>query len=94
MGATEDQIDYLMGFPGSNMEFVDYEDQLPTHKVCFEEPFWIDVFEVTQAQFSELEGQSAKGSYFLGDDLPREQLTWLEANAFCEKRGARLPTEA
>ena len=52
------------------MEFVDYEDQLPTHKVCFEEPFWIDVFEVTQAQFSELEGQSAKGSYLLGDDLP------------------------
>ena len=94
MGTTEDQIDYLMGFPGSNMEVGNYEDQLPAHEVCFNGPFWIDVDEVPQAQFSELAGQSAMESYYAGADLPREQVTRFEAEAFCEKRGARLPTEA
>jgi len=28
-------------------------DEQPVHEVCFEEPFWIDVYEVTSAQFVE-----------------------------------------
>lgn len=69
-------------------------DEKPPHKVCFEQPFWIDKYEVTQAQFEQLGGKVANASYFTGDDLPVEQITWFESKIFCEARGARLPTEA
>jgi hypothetical protein len=32
-----------------------YIDEQPIHEVCFEEPFWIDVYEVTNAQFGLIE---------------------------------------
>ena len=94
MGATEDQVDYLMSFPGSNMELENYQDQFPAHKICFDEPFWIDVYEVTQAQFIAFQGEADNDSLFSGGNLPREKITWIEANNFCQQRGVRLPTEA
>jgi len=94
MGIMEAQADYLEGFPGSSMELEDFRDQMPIHEVCFKDAFWIDVFEVTQEQFLEFEGEANLQSYFQGNDLPREQITWMEAGNFCEQRGARLPTEA
>jgi len=68
--------------------------ELPIHTVCFDQPIWLDVYEVTQAQFAEFGGQAAQESCFQGDDLPRECITWHEAQAFCELRSARLPYEA
>jgi hypothetical protein len=59
----------------------------PLNEICFAEPFWIDVTEVTNEQF----GSSGTWSE---DDLPREDVTWFEAVEHCEERGARLPTEA
>jgi tetratricopeptide (TPR) repeat protein len=69
------------------MGSTDYEDEQPVHQQCFSEPFWIDVYEVTNEQY---------GSYKLwsGDNLPRVMVNWSEAVAHCESRGARLPTEA
>jgi formylglycine-generating enzyme required for sulfatase activity len=64
-----------------------YDDEQPLTRQCFHEPFWIDVYEVTNVQY----GSSGKWS---GDELPREQVNWAEAVAHCESRGARLPTEA
>jgi len=32
----------------------------PIHKVCFKEPYWIDVCEVTQAQFATLGGEAGR----------------------------------
>lgn len=66
----------------------------PIHKVCFIEPFWLDVYEVTQNQFARLEGEAESESCFEGGSRPRECVTWYEAKAFCELRGARLPKEA
>ena len=94
MGVTQDQIAYLSGFAGSMMEPRDYADQMPAHEVCFAEPFWIDVHEVTQEQFAGFNGRAERPSYFPGADLPREQISWSEAAAFCAQRDARLPTEA
>lgn len=62
-------------------------DERPEHEICFENAFWIDRYEVTNAQF----GQAGN---FQGDDRPRENLTWFEARDFCTQRGGRLPTEA
>lgn len=62
-------------------------DEQPVHEICFASPFWIDRYEVTNAQFG-------VAGAFQGDDRPRENLTWFEARDFCASRDARLPTEA
>lgn len=62
-------------------------DEQPVHEICFDELFWIDRYEVTNAQY----GSAGNGQ---GENQPRENLTWLEAFDFCTNRGARLPTEA
>jgi serine/threonine-protein kinase len=54
---------------------------------CFNQPFWIDRTEVTNAQY----GQSAR---WRGEQRPRERVSWMAARDFCIQRGARLPTEA
>ncbi len=69
-------------------------DEQPVHQQCFAEPFWIDKYEVTQAQFEQLGGQKANANRFAGDNLPIERITWFEARDYCENnRGGRLPTE-
>ncbi len=60
-------------------------DERPVHQQCIDTPFWIDQFEVSNAQYGS-PGQ------FPGADLPRDSLTWFQARAFCERRGGRLPT--
>lgn len=62
-------------------------DERPTYEICFSQVFWIDRYEVTNAQYG---GQGN----FPGDNRPRENLTWVEARDFCVERGVRLPTEA
>ncbi len=64
-----------------------FEDESPEHVVCFDKPFWIDVTEVTNAQFG-------SAGLFNQPDLPRENVSWFEALSHCASRGARLPTEA
>lgn len=70
------------------------DDEQPAHEVCIEEPFWIDRYEVSNAQFNRFGGHAEKGSNRTYPDFPREQIGWHEAQAFCALRGARLPTEA
>jgi formylglycine-generating enzyme required for sulfatase activity len=58
---------------------------------CFDEPFWISRYEVTQAQYEALMGENP--SFFKGANLPIEQVTWFDAREFAAKVGLRLPTE-
>lgn len=94
MGSTEEQIEYIMGFDSSTEPRSWFDSQQPVHEVCFETPFWIDVHEVSQAQFAGFGGQADKDSVFVGAERPRESVSWFEADAFCRKRSARLLTEA
>lgn len=71
-----------------------YDDERPVHEVCFEEPFWIDVYEVTNGQFAVFGGQARYSSNWTETDRPRDRITWPEADAFCRSRGTRLLTEA
>lgn len=64
-----------------------FTEETPEHEVCFEEPFWIAVTETTNEQFG------AAGS-LAGDDYPRNDVTWSQAQSFCQSKGGRLPTEA
>ncbi|MCA0457555.1 MAG: SUMF1/EgtB/PvdO family nonheme iron enzyme [Chloroflexi bacterium] len=63
------------------------EDQAPAGEQCIDQPFWIDRYEVTNAQFG------STGN-FTADNQPRDSVSWFEARDFCEAReGSRLPTE-
>jgi formylglycine-generating enzyme required for sulfatase activity len=61
---------------------------------CFDEPFWIDKYEVTQADFERLGGEQSDPPDFEGANRPVEDITWFEARDFCALRNAQLPTEA
>ncbi len=64
-------------------------DEQPVHEQCITEPFWLDKYEVTNALYG-----SASGSSFSSEaDQPRNYVTWLKAQAFCEARGETLPSE-
>lgn len=61
---------------------------------CFNEPFWIDKYEVTQGNFERLDGVQSDPSGFNGENRPVKDIIWFEARDFCALRGGRLPTEA
>jgi formylglycine-generating enzyme required for sulfatase activity len=67
-----------------------FTPEVPAHEVCFDQPFWIDKFEVTNAQF----GSVGCELWSSEPDQPRNCVTWFAARDHCEARGARLPTEA
>ena len=85
MGATREQ--------GSDY----YDDEKPAHQVTVSS-FHISKYQVTQAQWKAVMGNNP--SNFKGDNLPVEQVSWIEVQEFINKLNAqtgkqyRLPTEA
>jgi iron(II)-dependent oxidoreductase len=69
------------------------DNEKPEHEQCFDQPFWIDKYEVTNRQFQNNGGYAGRGSYWSGADYPRDSITWIESRDYCASRGARLPTE-
>jgi Tol biopolymer transport system component/serine/threonine protein kinase/formylglycine-generating enzyme required for sulfatase activity len=57
---------------------------------CFDEPFWIDRYEVTNQQY----GSTGCDENSSEANQPRNCVNWFEARDFCQLRDARLPTEA
>jgi formylglycine-generating enzyme required for sulfatase activity len=72
----------------------EFANESPEHEVCFEEPFWIDIYEVSNGQYADFGGYIRRASSWADPDHPRENINWEDADFFCQKRGARLPTEA
>ena len=81
---------YLMG-NSSDRSRLSYEDVKPV-PVTIERAFSIGTTEVTQAAYRVVMGTNP--SFYQGDDLPVDSVTWVEASEFCRKVGGRLPTEA
>ena len=60
--------------------------------------YYISKYEITQAQYKAVMGENP--SYYNGDNLPVERVTYYQAKSFCEKLSAKtgkkyaLPTEA
>ena len=85
MGATSEQ--------GSDA----FDDEKPTHSVTLSS-YYICKYEVTQALWRAVMGSNP--SYFEGDNLPVEQVSWNDCQTFINRlnsytgRNFRLPTEA
>lgn len=85
MGATSEQ--------GSHA----YSNEKPTHSVTLSS-YYICKYEVTQALWRAVMGSNP--SYFKGDNLPVEQVSWNDCQTFINRlnsytgRNFRLPTEA
>ena len=59
-----------------------YSNELPVHDVTISS-FYIGKYEVTQVLYQEIMGNNP--SYFRGDNLPVEKVTWYNAVEFCNK---------
>jgi len=101
MGSTPEEIDRaynqcveIYGSGSCSRDYYEREARNGDNTQTFTAPFWIDKYEVSQAQFAQLNGEKANNNAFTGDELPVENITWFEAQAYCESRGGRLPTEA
>lgn len=76
-----------------------YDDEKPRHEVTVP-AFYIGKFQITQAQWKAVMGAEKNPSYFKGDNLPVENVSWNDAKKFCQKlsqltgKTYRLPTEA
>ena len=85
MGATSEQ--------GSDA----FDSEKPAHSVTLS-GYYIGKYEVTQAQWKAVMGNNP--SYFKGDNLPVEQVSWNDVQEFIRKlnqqtgKSYRLPTEA
>lgn len=80
--------EFLMGSPPDEEQRQDHETQ---HLVRLTRGFYMGATEVTQKAWQTLMGNNP--SFFVGDDLPVETVTWDDAVEFCrrlsEKEGAR-----
>ena len=87
--------EFAMGSPESESGRQDRETE---HLVRITKPFYLGVYEVTQAQYERVMGDNP--SYSKDANKPVEKVSWNDAIAFCrklsEREGAefRLPTEA
>ena len=83
MGSTKEQIDQLLRlFPDSKREW--FDDEQPQHPVKITRPFFLGTHPVTQGQYKAIMGSNP--SHFKGsDDLPVENVSWLDAVNFCNK---------
>ncbi len=75
-------------------EYDQMTDEYPTAQVCIDYPFWIDKYEVSNGQFSQFGGYAGRSSETTQIYYPRANITWSEAQNFCQLRGGSLPTEA
>ncbi len=69
-----------------------FRNENPQHRVCLTAPYWIDQYEVTNAQYKKLTGKAL--SILADSGLPVSPISWNDADAFCKLRGDQLPTEA
>jgi formylglycine-generating enzyme required for sulfatase activity len=85
---------FLMGSPGGDDQAV--ANEKPQHRVRISKPFYLGVYEVTQAQYEAVMGNnpswsSASGAgkeHVMGqstDRHPVESVSWLDAVQFCNK---------
>ncbi len=97
MGSTAEQIDVAFEMCQQDQTLYEcerrwFDDETPAHVICFDQPFWIDKYEVSNDQYGEPTTKCKSFSWEPGQ--PRVCVNWADARDYCAARGARLPTEA
>jgi formylglycine-generating enzyme required for sulfatase activity len=78
--------EFLMGSPDSDRE--SYANEKPQRKVKIGNPFYLNCYEVTQKQYTEVMGENP--SYFKDNDArPVETIQWWNAVVFCNELSKR-----
>ena len=89
---------FVMGSPAGEAKTEEQSALEKQHKVTLTKPFYLGKFELTQAQYEKVMGENPSGTK--GGDLPVHNVSWQNAQDFCEKLGkqlgrtVQLPTEA
>lgn len=83
---------FMMGTTSGNA------DNRPPNQQCFNEPFWMDVYEATYRVYDRCVAAGACTALtyeptWMSPSMPVIYLSWFQAQGFCNWRGARLPTE-
>ena len=102
MGTEEEEIERLV----NKFSWDGFRREKPQHKVTVQ-PFFMGKFQITQAQWKKIVSLpkiecdlEPDPSYFKGEDLPVEQVSWDDAVEFCQRLSQhtgseyRLPSEA
>jgi formylglycine-generating enzyme required for sulfatase activity len=91
--------DFEMGSPSTGADDFEYWAEAPVHQVAIQNAFYMCSYEITQGQWRAVMGSNP--SFFTGDDLPVEQVSWDDVQEFIKKLNAkegtdkyRLPSEA
>ena len=80
----------------------EFQNEEPPHNVTLD-PFYLDLYEVSNAQYQECDNAgicespttAGQNNYLNPEyaDFPVVNVTWIDTNAYCGWRKARLPTE-
>jgi formylglycine-generating enzyme required for sulfatase activity len=68
------------------------DDEKPVHKVTLTKGYWLGKYEVTQRQWESVMGENP--SYFKGEDLPVDTVSWDDCRRFVAKLNARFSCDA
>jgi formylglycine-generating enzyme required for sulfatase activity/serine/threonine protein kinase len=88
--------EFLMGSPDDGFDAVGIEVEKPRHHVQITRPFFLGVYEVTQAEYKAVMGNNPSRFSAIGeakervagqstDKFPVETVSWLDAIQFCNK---------
>ena len=66
-----------------NMGSEEFADEQPVHRVKINKPFYLGTYPVTQMEWKAIMGDDP--SYFKGDDLPVEFVSWYDVQEFIRK---------
>lgn len=69
------------------------DNEQPVHGQCIHEAFWLDRTEVTNAAYGGGHPDPNCADHSFAPDQPRNCVSWFDAQAHCQQRGGRLPTE-
>jgi formylglycine-generating enzyme required for sulfatase activity len=85
------KMDFVLIHPGKFMMGSEkgLDNEKPAHEVTLTKPFYLGIYEVTQAQWKVLMGDDP--AHFKGDDLPVETVRWDDCHRFLTKLKEKLP---
>lgn len=88
MGSRDSATEVVRKCIGGQFGSSDFDDEHPRHRIKISKGFWMGIHEVTQVQYRTVMGSSTSYKY-IGDNLPVNCLSWVEAVKFCNKLSQR-----